>query len=343
MIIDSCAGFFCLVPTSLSGPLPALPTRRGPGYVTVDDSGVIFVETFHANARIDVWLMRAAHSIEITRDGSRGMLQVETLLTIQGSLRLQDLQLTAPMGEETMMHFEPGRYVMWLRGSEQQDPEYSEEYQLEFFHADAEGRALPPVRVTAPPHHWAAFEGGSDATSAKPDEAVGAPVDPTSVAITVFDQAISSDYNYFVVTDDPDYDESADAFRGQANPLVGAAVPRMLVCRTGRRSGPLGVRIEWWPTDPPISPHADDVVEVSCVFHDEIFLATWAKDDVFPIQIPAGRYRMRYSAFDVDAGAEDEFAVGVVDRYLLQFFPSEQYEGDTVRRLRSLVARSFTE
>jgi hypothetical protein len=50
------------------------------------------------------------------------------------------------------------------------------------------------------------------------------------------------------------------------------------------------------------------------------------------LPIPAGRYRLRVSARGRDAGSDGEFEEGVVDTYLLEFWPAA-VEPDAVLRV----------
>jgi hypothetical protein len=155
----------------------------------------------------------------------------------------------------------------------------------------------------------------------------------------LLDEVISSDYHYFVVADGVDYDESGSAFSGQTNGLCGGAVPGMLRCMTGRRSGPVSATLVRHDSKPDLPSNAEDVVEVDFVNrHDECLVATWAGEDTFEFLLPSGDWRVRYSAWGMDAGAEDEFSEDVLDHYRLDFWPSEKSKPDTVVRQTSASA-----
>jgi hypothetical protein len=85
---------------------------------------------------------------------------------------------------------------------------------------------------------------------------------------------------------------------------------------------------------------AEDVVEVSFRLPEGASFGwhTWAGEDGAELDVPAGNYRLRVSATGRDAGAADEFAEGVVDRYQLELWPAET-AADAVIRVGSDDAR----
>lgn len=114
-------------------------------------------------------------------------------------------------------------------------------------------------------------------------------------------------------------------FEGQDNGLVGAADANGVYLNLARRSGGSEVRIELVGQAP--DPHLEtweDVVEVSVTIPDgaDPRWSSWAGEDWGTLLIPAGTYRLRVSACGRDAGRDGEFREGVVDTYLLQFWPA---------------------
>ncbi|MEW1953345.1 hypothetical protein [Terrabacter sp. NPDC080008] len=112
-------------------------------------------------------------------------------------------------------------------------------------------------------------------------------------------------------------------FEGQLNGLVGAADANGVYLNLARRSGGSRVRIELVEHAP--DPHLEtweDVVEVSVTIPEgaDPRWSSWAGEDGGALLIPAGTYRLRVSARGRDAGRDGEFAEGVLDTYLLEFW-----------------------
>lgn len=145
----------------------------------------------------------------------------------------------------------------------------------------------------------------------------------------VFDQVVHTDYGQFDLTwhagmigFDGDFDRF---FAGQVNGLVGAADPEGVYLHFGRRSGGSALTIELADDEPPLARDAwEDIVEVSTTIPEGSIpgWSSWAGDTGGRLALPAGTYRVRASAHGRDAGAADEFADDVVDRYLVQLWPS---------------------
>ncbi len=139
------------------------------------------------------------------------------------------------------------------------------------------------------------------------------------------DAVVVTDYGQFTVLQgDAHFDGDADRFfAGQINGWVGAGVDGALHIVLARRSGGSAVRIELWDDEPP-QRGWDDVVEVSTTFYGDepVGWETWAGVSVGAIAVPPASYRVRVSAQGRDAGRDGEFAEGVVDRYLMQFWPA---------------------
>lgn len=92
-----------------------------------------------------------------------------------------------------------------------------------------------------------------------------------------------------------DDDGFADAWRGQINGLVGAAVPEVLRIRTGTHTGQVRVRMELHDS----APEPDgwpEVVEVDFAsWVDDLTLSAFEEFDG-PVSLPPGTYRVRYAA-----------------------------------------------
>ena len=114
-------------------------------------------------------------------------------------------------------------------------------------------------------------------------------------------------------------------FAGQANGLVGAAGAEGLYLHFGRRSGGSALTIELLDAEPPLEAGLwEDIVEVSVTIPADSTPQwnTWAGDTSGDLALPAGTYRVRVAAAGRDTGAADEFAESIVDRYLVQLWPS---------------------
>ncbi len=148
------------------------------------------------------------------------------------------------------------------------------------------------------------------------------------MATVLLDQVIDTDYGQFDLGwsvpfgFDGDFDRF---FEGQVNGLVGAADANGVYLNLARRSGGSEVRIELAERAPDLHLGTwEDVVEVSVTVPEgaDPRWSSWAGADWGTLLIPAGTYRLRVSAHGRDAGRNGEFAEGVVDSYLLVFWPA---------------------
>jgi hypothetical protein len=111
-----------------------------------------------------------------------------------------------------------------------------------------------------------------------------------------------------------------EALAGQANSLLGAAVPGALALSVGLDTGPIPVRIEWSDVEPPTDAKWEDIVEASLdVMNRNMRLASF--DDAHPVVLPAaGPHQVRLCAAGMDAAAQQDSASEdepAPDRYLL--------------------------
>ena len=128
------------------------------------------------------------------------------------------------------------------------------------------------------------------------------------------------------------------SFAGQSNGWVGAAQPTLIHLVLARYGGGSGVRIEMHDGPPPDA-RGEDVVEVSTVVPvgARTMWLSWAGESAGDLELPDGSYRVRVSAWGRDEGAANEFAEGVVDRYLVQFW-HDAPRPDEVLRTTSMDA-----
>ncbi len=163
--------------------------------------------------------------------------------------------------------------------------------------------------------------------------------------IVLLDDVVHTDYGQFDLawTEDGGFDGDADKFfRGQVNGLVGAADPGGVYLNLARRSGGSRVRITRRDSAPPLPPvEYDDVVEVSVRIpsDSDVRWMTWAGETGGPLTgFASGDYRVRVSAKGRDAGADDEFADGVVDEYVVEIW-AEGEAPDQILRVGSESAK----
>jgi hypothetical protein len=156
--------------------------------------------------------------------------------------------------------------------------------------------------------------------------------------IVLLDDVVHTDYGQFDLawTEDGGFDGDADKyFAGQANGLVGAADPGGVYLNLARRSGGSHVRITLLPSAPPLQPvEYDDVVEVSVRIPvgAEPRWMTWAGETGGPLTgFAPGDYRARVSTKGRDAGADGEFADGVVDDYVVEFWAAREAPDEILR------------
>jgi hypothetical protein len=130
-----------------------------------------------------------------------------------------------------------------------------------------------------------------------------------------------------------------EAFRGQKNGLCGAAVPECLWLITGLHTGGVQFCVELHERAPADLDYWDDVVEVSFSVCGPVHLEQWAAEAVYPLQLPKGLYRARYSANEMDAGHTLDTAEKGPDSYLLQFWPIATQIPDAIIKQTSDQAR----
>jgi hypothetical protein len=121
--------------------------------------------------------------------------------------------------------------------------------------------------------------------------------------------------------------------------MVGAAVQGYLVLTTGLHTGP--VRFD---EEPPLDPTWEDVVEVCFQVPDAgIALHEWGGRDAFPLEVPPGSYRVRYSAKRMDLGnwvdSQPDDA-RPIDSYLLTLWPAPPAP-DRIVKVTSLTASQW--
>ncbi|WP_368498792.1 hypothetical protein [Herbiconiux sp. A18JL235] len=141
----------------------------------------------------------------------------------------------------------------------------------------------------------------------------------------LMDALVFTNYGQFEIVQAAEgFDGGADRFfAGQENGWVAAAVPGVLYLPLARWGGGSSVRVEHWTEEPPLEDW-EDIVEVSTTFRsgEPIVWMTWGGDVGGTLDLPPATYRVRVNARGRDAGHDGEFAEGIVDHYLLQFWPA---------------------
>ncbi|MFJ4654821.1 hypothetical protein ACIP5Y_26405 [Nocardia sp. NPDC088792] len=136
-----------------------------------------------------------------------------------------------------------------------------------------------------------------------------------------------------------------DAFAGQRSGLCGAAVPGKLFLLTGLHTGEVGFTVEVHDQAPPLDLAWEDVVEVSFYpASDRSFLVQWAGEARWELDLREGLdYRVRYCAQGMDQAREKDVRLDgepLLDRYLLQFWPSPPEPDRVVRQTSQAAAYS---
>jgi hypothetical protein len=132
-----------------------------------------------------------------------------------------------------------------------------------------------------------------------------------------------------------------ECFLGQSNGLCGAQSPAILFLMTGLHTGPVGLTIHLFDTDPGADENWEEIVEVSFQApNGEITLMEWAADQGAAIALPSGAYRARYSgramqaANDLDTNIEDD----PVDHYRLDLWRAPMSPDRIVKQTSAVAA-----
>lgn len=144
----------------------------------------------------------------------------------------------------------------------------------------------------------------------------------------LFDGELYVHYGQFFVesrSDDGPYD-IPDVLAGQVNGLCGAAVPGVLLLRTGLHTGKVQVTVELLAAPPPVGDEWEEVVEASFrPRRDTVRLVEWGDKSGRSLDLAQVDHRVRYCAAGMDEGFADDNgsdADRLVERYLLQLWPA---------------------
>lgn len=160
----------------------------------------------------------------------------------------------------------------------------------------------------------------------------------------LFDDLLPVHYGFaFVTVGYPDCgDRLIECRGGQSNGLCGAAEEDALSLVFGTHTGPIPLRIEVWPTEPPVDDAWEEVVEASLLLEGAEPLILSAFDSGFPLgHLLAGTYRVRFCASGMDAARQQDTVLEdeeAADRYLLQLWPDDVWRPDRILRQTSETA-----
>jgi hypothetical protein len=165
--------------------------------------------------------------------------------------------------------------------------------------------------------------------------------------LILFEGAVDVHYGYFDVHRAASTGCPTDGqFSGQRNGLCGAAVPGVLHCVTGLHTGTVNLSLVRLSAKPSIDPAWEEVVEVSFATTTGR-LAVYTFQDSHEFDLPAGTYRVRYSARDMDrARDQDTWSGSPIDAYLLEFWPGPVQPDEILRQTGKTAAswhRGITE
>ncbi|MBK1718134.1 hypothetical protein [Thiocystis violacea] len=144
---------------------------------------------------------------------------------------------------------------------------------------------------------------------------------------------------FYVEPQDGDFADMALAFRGQSNGICGAAQTGRLFLITGIHTGHVHVTVELLDAAPLADPSWEEIVECSFAQHaNALLLREWGQEAEYPLDIPQGTYRVRYSARSMLGDWQLTDDDGPMQVYLLQFWPAPR-NADVVTKVSGECAR----
>jgi hypothetical protein len=147
---------------------------------------------------------------------------------------------------------------------------------------------------------------------------------------------------YVMSGEDGDTSDMEACFRGQSNGLLGAARRGWMFMLTGLHTGVVQLTVEVTDAQPLLGDEWEECVEASFAPHGpDVRLIGWDREPVCEVPLPAGDYRVRYTARRMDAvRTADTIVEGEdpIDSYQLSFWPSAPAP-DRVIRWTSETAR----
>ncbi|MEU7042818.1 hypothetical protein AB0A77_17370 [Streptomyces varsoviensis] len=164
---------------------------------------------------------------------------------------------------------------------------------------------------------------------------------------TLFRYEVFVHYGQIYVESDPEGSISGmpEAFEGQESGLCGAAVPGSLFLTTGLHTGHVGFTVELHESEPALDDSWEEVVETSFrPLASTVELMQWAGEARWDLDLEEVDYRVRYCAVGMEEAQKLETILAdepqIVDRYLLQFWPSPPRPARVVRQTTAIAAHS---
>lgn len=204
----------------------------------------------------------------------------------------------------------------------------------------AVGVALGACAAEDPSHESPRVSSSQPAAAVTPSPPSGADPSPPAKRV-LFDGTWYVEEGVWNLTSgrsgDKLYTMRARPFAGQANGLLGVGVPGAIDLNPPVLWGELAVRIELLPHRPRLARKWQDVVEVSFTTKGGPFVMGGFDDATKDLRLPAGTYRVRYSARGLDRASRAEYIDEYFDRvmpgrHLFQFWPAPSGPDRIIRR-----------
>lgn len=160
----------------------------------------------------------------------------------------------------------------------------------------------------------------------------------------IFDGTFRVAYSQAYVLDPGDLNSDLeDAFRGQQNGLLGAAVPGQLWLTTGLHTGRVALRVERADAEPFGDDGWEEVVEASFVPRTtEAAVTGWAgESEPVALGLDVQPYRVRWCASSMEQGRQVDCVMEgeePVDSYLLVFWKAEPKPDRVVKQTSAIAA-----
>lgn len=160
--------------------------------------------------------------------------------------------------------------------------------------------------------------------------------------IELFAGQVEVHYGQFYLELDGTFDgDMAASFAGQENGLSGAQAPAVLFLITGLHTGPVGLTINLFESEPETDVGWEEIVEVSIgVPHGEVTLMEWAADQGIPMAMPGGDYRARYSGQAMQHGNDINTNIEAtpIDHYRLDLWPAKPSPDKIINQTSPIAA-----
>lgn len=148
----------------------------------------------------------------------------------------------------------------------------------------------------------------------------------------LFSGVIGIDYGQFYIDnpesgDEEDYLDPEGAFEGQQNDICGSSQSGKIFFVVGPQAGVISVDVVLCDSEPEIDEQYDEVVEVGFDRgSNPIALCEWGCEKTYPLDIPGGRYSVRYSIQGMDRDYDDDSDWNSPiegQKHLIQIWPND--------------------